>query len=112
MLFEALTTVTHSAQVTRLKRNDGNCLRSRTSHLSTTLPDPIVIRKELKKGDMSTVSHVNQGSAAWLKGDFPRAIKIFEDAIRDREELFGFHGPGKLPVRLLYFLHDDPRRLL
>ncbi|KIW74479.1 hypothetical protein Z517_12419 [Fonsecaea pedrosoi CBS 271.37] len=40
--------------------------------------------------DMNTVSHANRGLAAWLKGDFTRAIKIFEDAIRDREELFGF----------------------
>ena len=40
--------------------------------------------------DMNTVSHANRGLAAWLKGDLPTAAKIFEDAIQDREELFGF----------------------
>lgn len=40
--------------------------------------------------DMCTVSHANRGCAAWLKGDLTRAAEIFEQAIRDREELFGF----------------------
>lgn len=40
--------------------------------------------------DMNTVSNANRGLAAWLKGDMSRAVVIFEQAIQDREELFGF----------------------
>ena len=47
--------------------------------------------------DMNTVSHANRGLAAWLKGDLSRAVVIFEQAIQDREELFGFLDKENFP---------------
>ena len=43
------------------------------------------------KNDMNTVTRANIGFAVWLEGsNLPRAVVVFQLAIQDRQERFGF----------------------